>query len=59
MYQVDNEYGIINARKIGEKGVATHRDPKTGKIWVDGYDGPNENGVRISGIGWWYDIDLK
>ena len=54
MYGVENNAGVFYARKGYYKGTevtVTHRDPESGKVWLDDYpvktNGPTEYGLWV------------
>jgi len=52
MKMVDNEAGVVNARKVmigGKEYVATHRNPMSGDIYVEDYYVGVVNGVKTYG----------
>ncbi len=60
MMTVENNAGVFFARKGRYKGVevtVTHRDPKTGDVWLEDYPvkGSTEVGVWVNGES----VDIK
>ena len=54
MYGVENNAGVFFAKKGYYKGTevtVTHRDPESGKVWLDDYpvktNGPTEYGLWV------------